>query len=82
MSVWWVLACTAAYALSRFRFPGRRTALTTFLVVQMFPASLLILTLYVLLHRMGLLNSLTGLELSAVGVRRGHGLRARGAANG
>ena len=57
------LACTAAYALSRFRFPGRRTALTTFLVVQMFPASLLLLPLYVLLHRLGLLNSLTGLVL-------------------
>jgi len=58
-----ILACTAAYALSRFRFPGRRTALTTFLVVQMFPASLLILPLYVLLDQLGLLNSLTGLVL-------------------
>ena len=57
------LACTAAYALSRFRFPGRRTALTTFLVVQMFPASLLILPLYVLLNQLGLLNALTGLVL-------------------
>jgi len=58
-----ILACTAAYSLSRFRFPGRRTALTTFLVVQMFPASLLILPLYVLLDQLGLLNSLTGLVL-------------------
>lgn len=58
-----ILACTAAYALSRFRFPGRRAALTTFLVVQMFPASLLILPLYVLLDQLGLLNSLTGLVL-------------------
>ena len=57
------LACTAAYSLSRFRFPGRRTALTTFLVVQMFPASLLILPLYVLLDQLHLLNSLTGLVL-------------------
>ncbi|MBE7450505.1 MAG: sugar ABC transporter permease [Kofleriaceae bacterium] len=57
------LACTAAYALSRFRFPGRRTALTTFLVVQMFPASLLMLPLYVLLDQLHLLNSLTGLVL-------------------
>jgi arabinogalactan oligomer/maltooligosaccharide transport system permease protein len=58
-----VLACTAAYSLSRFSFPGRRTALTTFLVVQMFPASLLILPLYVLLDQLHLLNSLTGLVL-------------------
>lgn len=58
-----VLSCTAAYALSRFRFPGRRAGLTTFLVVQMFPASMLLLPLYVLLDRLGLLNSLAGLVL-------------------
>ncbi|MEZ4402144.1 MAG: sugar ABC transporter permease [Kofleriaceae bacterium] len=57
------LSCTAAYALSRFRFPGRKAALTSFLVVQMFPASLLMIPLYVLLHALGLLNSLTGLIL-------------------
>jgi arabinogalactan oligomer/maltooligosaccharide transport system permease protein len=57
------LACTAAYSLSRFEFPGRRSTLTMFLVVQMFPASLLMIPLYVLLHRLGLLNSLTGLVL-------------------
>jgi arabinogalactan oligomer / maltooligosaccharide transport system permease protein len=57
------LSCTAAYALSRFRFRGQRTSLTTFLVVQMFPATLLTLPLYVLLDRLGLLNSLTGLVL-------------------
>jgi arabinogalactan oligomer/maltooligosaccharide transport system permease protein len=57
------LSCTAAYALSRFRFPGRRAGLTTFLVVQMFPATLLIMPLYVLLDRLGLLNSIAGLVL-------------------
>ncbi len=57
------LACTAAYALSRQRFAGRRVGLTTFLVVQMFPATLLIMPLYVLLHRLGLLNALIGLML-------------------
>jgi arabinogalactan oligomer/maltooligosaccharide transport system permease protein len=57
------LSCTAAYALSRFRFPGRRSGLATFLVVQMFPSTLLTLPLYVLLHALGLLNTLTGLVL-------------------
>ena len=57
------LAIPAAYALSRFRFPGRKAALTSFLVVQMFPASLLMIPLYVLLHELGLLNSLAGLVL-------------------
>jgi arabinogalactan oligomer / maltooligosaccharide transport system permease protein len=58
-----VLSCTAAYALSRFRFPGRKAGLTTFLVVQMFPATLLLLPLYVILDKLGLLNSLIGLVL-------------------
>ena len=57
------LSCTAAYALSRHRFAGRRIGLTTFLVVQMFPATLLIMPLYVLLNRLGMLNSLLGLIL-------------------
>lgn len=58
-----ILSCTAAYALSRFRFPGRKTGLTMFLVVQMFPATLLLLPLYVILNKLGLLNSLVGLVL-------------------
>ncbi len=58
-----VLSCTAAYALSRFRFPGRKAGLTTFLVVQMFPATLLLLPLYVVLDKLGLLNSVAGLVL-------------------
>lgn len=57
------LSCTAAYALSRFRFPGRKTGLTMFLVVQMFPAVLLLIPLYVVLNRLGLLNSIVGLVL-------------------
>jgi len=58
-----VLSTTAAYALSRFRFAGRRASLTAFLAVQMFPATLLLMPLYVLLDRLGLLSSLVGLVL-------------------
>ena len=58
-----VISCTAAYALSRFRFPGRKAGLTTFLVVQMFPATLLLIPLYVVLDWLGLLNSSLGLVL-------------------
>ncbi len=57
------ISCTAAYALSRFRFRGRKMGLTMFLVVQMFPATLLLLPLYVILDKLGLLNSLLGLVL-------------------
>jgi arabinogalactan oligomer/maltooligosaccharide transport system permease protein len=58
-----LLSCTAAYSLSRFRFPGRRVGLTGFLVVQMFPATLLIMPLYVILDRLDLLDSIGGLVL-------------------
>jgi arabinogalactan oligomer/maltooligosaccharide transport system permease protein len=57
------LSCTAAYALSKFRFPGRKAGLTTFLVVQMFPATLLLIPLYVVLDHLHLLNSILGLVL-------------------
>ncbi|MGE5186215.1 MAG: sugar ABC transporter permease [Acidobacteriota bacterium] len=58
-----LLSCTAAYALSRFRFPGRKAGLSMFLVVQMFPATLLLIPLYVVLDKLGMLNSLVGLVL-------------------
>jgi len=57
------LACTAAYALSRFRFPGHRAFLMLFLVVQMFPGTLLMIPLYVLMDRLGLLDQVLGLVL-------------------
>jgi arabinogalactan oligomer/maltooligosaccharide transport system permease protein len=57
------LATTAAYALSRFRFPGRRGALMLFLVSQMFPGTLMLIPIYIILQQLHLLNSLIGLTL-------------------
>ncbi len=57
------LASTAAYAFSRFRFPGRRFGMMIFLVVQMFPATLLMIPLYVILDKLGLLDTVAGLVL-------------------
>ncbi len=57
------LATTAAYAMSRFRFYGRRTSMTMFLVTQMFPGVLTLIPLYVLLNRLNLLDSMLGLVL-------------------
>ena len=59
------LSCTAAYALSRFRFPGRKTGLTMFLVVQMFPATLLLLPLYVILDKLGATTRTEAVVLAA-----------------
>ncbi len=57
------LAATAAYAFSRFNFPGKQTGMAMFLVVQMFPGTLLLIPLYIILDRLGLLNSVAGLVL-------------------
>jgi arabinogalactan oligomer/maltooligosaccharide transport system permease protein len=55
------LACTSAYALSRFKFPGRATAMLSFLVTQMFPGVLMMIPLYLIMDTLGLLDQLLGL---------------------
>jgi arabinogalactan oligomer/maltooligosaccharide transport system permease protein len=57
------LACTAAYAFSRYRFPGRRAGLQVLLVTQMFPGTLMMIPLYRLIESMGLLDRALGLVL-------------------
>jgi arabinogalactan oligomer/maltooligosaccharide transport system permease protein len=59
-----LLACTAAYAFSRFRFPGRRVMLMSFLVSQMFPGTLMLIPLYIILVKwLNLGSTYTGLVL-------------------
>nr|WP_307864891.1 sugar ABC transporter permease [Myceligenerans salitolerans] len=43
----------AAYAFSRFRFSGRRAALTTLLLVQMFPQMLAVVAIFLVLLTIG-----------------------------
>jgi len=58
------LASTSAYAFSRFRFPGRRAGLMTFLVSQMFPGTLMLIPLYIIIVKwLGLGSSYIGLVL-------------------
>ena len=56
-------SCTAAYALSRYRFPGRRAGLNAFLVTQMFPGTLMMIPLYQVIDALGLLDRVVGLVL-------------------
>ncbi len=58
-----MFSCTAAYAFSRFRFPGRRAGLLALLVTQMFPGTLMLIPLYALIESLGLLNRSAGLVL-------------------
>lgn len=54
------LASTAGYALSRFRFLGHSSTMNGLLVTQMFPATMLLLPLYLILIKLGLINSYLG----------------------
>ncbi|XVS67770.1 carbohydrate ABC transporter permease [Actinosynnema sp. CA-299493] len=58
-----VIAIPGAYAVSRLEFFGRRQVSSLFLVVYLFPAIVLAIPLFVLLTRMQLRGSLTGLVL-------------------
>ena len=50
----------AAYSFSRFRFAGRRTLMTGFLVINMFPIVLLIIPFFVLMRTLGLIDTFLG----------------------
>ncbi len=55
------LAATAGYAFSRFRFPGRTAGLLSFLITQMFPGTMMMIPLYLIVDMLGLINKLLGL---------------------
>ncbi|MFZ4637578.1 MAG: sugar ABC transporter permease [Pirellulales bacterium] len=57
------LASTAGYAFSRFRFIGRKATMLAILTTQMFPATMLLLPLYVLIARLGLVDTWIGLMI-------------------
>ncbi|GAA3431458.1 sugar ABC transporter permease [Kutzneria kofuensis] len=57
------LSATTAYAVSRFRFPGSRKLLMSFLLVQMFPFAVLIVPLFNVLLALGLQGTSIGLVL-------------------
>lgn len=58
------LACTAAYAFSRFRFPGRNQGMLLFLVSQMFPGTLMLIPLFIIIVKwLGLGNTYFGLVI-------------------
>lgn len=58
------LASTAGYAFSRFRFRGMKAGLVVILLTQMFPATMLLLPLYVLMKKLGLVDTLLGIIIA------------------
>ncbi len=55
------LASTAGYALSRFQFIGKQVSMLGILTTQMFPATMLLLPMYIMLIKLELLNSYLGI---------------------
>ncbi len=54
------LASTAGYAFSRFEFVGKKAGMLSLLTTQMFPATMLLLPMYIMLINLGLINTFLG----------------------
>lgn len=57
------LASMGGYAFSRFKFVGRQTMMLSILTTQMFPATMLLLPLYIMIAKLGLINTFWGLSI-------------------
>jgi maltose/maltodextrin transport system permease protein len=60
-----LLSTTAAYALARLRFRGRRHLLTALMLMQMFPAVLALVAIYAIFDRLGSAFPALGLNTHA-----------------
>ncbi|MGW7415755.1 sugar ABC transporter permease [Streptomyces sp. NPDC054863] len=58
------VSATTGYAVSRFRFPGKRGLMWTLLITQMFPVAVLIVPIYNIMAKLGLLNQPIGLVIT------------------
>jgi multiple sugar transport system permease protein len=59
-----VVAVPAAYAFSRFRFPGRNLLFYSVLLRNMFPAVVFLMPLFIMMRWLGLVNTQTSLILT------------------
>jgi len=58
------LASTAGYAFSRYNFPGHKVGMIALLTTQMFPVTMLLLPLFLILVKLNLYNSFLGLIIA------------------
>lgn len=59
-----VLAATAAYAFSRFKFPGQKAGMGLLLGTQMLPGVMLLLPLFLMIMRLRLMNTYLGMVVA------------------
>jgi arabinogalactan oligomer / maltooligosaccharide transport system permease protein len=61
-----VLAATSAYAFSRWKFRMRSAGLVFLLTTQMIPGAMLLIPIYLVLARLSMINTYTGLVLAYI----------------
>ena len=61
-----VLGMYAAYGFAKYRYPGRTPLMYLMLSAQMFPFAVLLISLYPLLQRVGLLDTRIGLVIAYI----------------
>jgi multiple sugar transport system permease protein len=59
-----ILASLAAYSLARLRYPGRRALARSILFVYLIPSGIIFIPLFIVMQRLGLLNSLLSLVVT------------------
>ena len=59
-----IIAATSAYAFSRWKFHGRNAFLVFLLATQMIPAAMMMVPLYIIAARLGLINTYRGLVIA------------------
>ncbi len=64
LTICMMIGTLAAYSFSRYRFRGRNQMLLLYLVIRMFPVVLMIVPLWIMMRRLGLLNTHFGLALA------------------
>lgn len=61
-----LISACAAYSFSKFRYRGRKSAMTLIMMSQAFPHAILLLTIYLIMRNLGLLDSYLSLVLSFI----------------
>lgn len=61
-----VVGVPAAWGIARFRFPLRKAVFTIYIALMMMPFQVMMLSNYLVLDRLGLLDSLAGIILPAI----------------
>jgi len=62
-----IITTLSAYSFSRFKFKGRKQGLMAMMILQMFPGFLAMTAIFILLSKLGLINSHWGLILVYAG---------------